>query len=335
MTLTSEISSQKRDRKPRMDKPKLNGILNVNKPAGMTSHDVVDAVRKAIKDRRTRVGHTGTLDPMATGVLPLCVGRATKLAQFLMALEKEYRVTMKLGVVSDTQDITGELSEEQPVPEDVSNQIEDVLKQFVGEQMQLPPMISAKHHKGKRLYELARQGVEVERKPCQIMIHELELLAVRLPEVEFRVVSGKGAYIRTLCHDIGQALKTGAVMSGLVRTRSGAFHLNDSIDLDACKVREDVTENLIPMSEALSGFPSVTVGVEGKSAISCGRPLSGGLIKRRDGEFDPGAYIKITARDGSLLAIGEALLASSQLTALAGNLHVVKPVKVFSSGGQR
>lgn len=321
--------------RPPQDKTPLDGILNVNKPSGMTSHDVVDEIRKAIKNKHIRVGHTGTLDPMATGVLPLCIGKATKLVQFLMSQEKEYRVTMRLGVISNTQDISGVWQDEKPIPDFSQDQIKEVLRRFVGEQMQLPPMISAKHHKGKRLYELARQGIEVEREPCKIMIHELELEAVQLPEIRFRVISGKGAYIRTLCHDIGQALETGAVMSGLVRVSSGAFHLNDSVELEACQTREDVANHLMKMSDALSSFPSVIVGVEGKSAIACGRSLSGGLIKRRDGEFLTGAFVRITSRDGSLIAIGEALMASSQLTALAGNLNVVKPVKVFGSGAQR
>lgn len=335
MTMIARKPSMTVIKRPSQDKTPLDGILNVNKPSGITSHDVVDEVRHAIKNKHIRVGHTGTLDPMATGVLPLCIGRATKLVQFLMAQEKEYRVTMRLGMISNTQDITGELQDEKPVPDFSPEQLKEVLSRFVGEQMQMPPMISAKRHKGKRLYELAREGVEVEREPCKIMIHELELEAVQLPDIQFRVISGKGAYIRTLCHDIGQALETGAVMSGLVRVCSGAFHLNDSVELDACRTREDVEKHIIKMSDALSTFPSVIVGVEGKSAVACGRSLSGGLIKRRDGEFNTGSYVRITSRDGVLIAIGEALMASSQITALAGNLNVVKPVKVFGAGAQR
>lgn len=335
MSMVAKKPSMSGIKRPSIENIPMDGVLIVNKPSGMTSHDVVDEVRKAIKNKRTRVGHTGTLDPMATGVLPLCVGKATKLVQFLMSQEKEYRVTMRLGVESNTQDISGDLSEEKPVPEFSEQEIRDVLSGFVGEQLQTPPMISAKHHKGKRLYELAREGVEVEREPCKIMIHELELLAVQLPEIQFRVVSGKGAYIRTLCHDIGQTLKTGAVMSGLVRVSSGAFHLDNSVELEACKTRDNVSAHLMKMSDALSAFPNVVVGVEGKSAIACGRSLSGGLIKRREGEFSTGAFVRITTRDGALIAIGEALMASSQLTALAGNLNVLKPVKVFGAGARK
>ncbi|MBW7939945.1 MAG: tRNA pseudouridine(55) synthase TruB, partial [Candidatus Omnitrophica bacterium] len=142
---------------------RFNGVLNINKPAGMTSHDVVDYIRKIAKMRR--VGHTGTLDPMATGVLPLCLGQATKIVQFLIAQDKEYIVEMKMGVVTDSQDMTGDITGEFPVPPLTDADILHVFSQFTGEIWQTPPMVSAKHHKGQRLYELARKGVEVEREP--------------------------------------------------------------------------------------------------------------------------------------------------------------------------
>lgn len=305
----------------------FDGVLNINKPAGMTSHDVVDHIRKAAKMRK--VGHTGTLDPMATGVLPLCLGRATKIVQFLIAEDKEYHVTMQLGIITDSQDTTGTVLQELPVPDLNEEKIQEVFQNFTGEIWQTPPMISAKHHKGKRLYELARQGVEIKREPCKIHIYDLSLLNVTLPTLEFRVVCSKGTYIRTLCHDLGKALGGGAVMSGLVRVRCGVFHIDDSIDLAELISPEDVSNHLADLNDALSSLPSVSVGSEGKASLHCGRSLSGGVLTRRIGEFDSGSLVRINARDGALIGVGKALLNSDQLDGLAGNLRVIQPVKVF------
>lgn len=308
--------------------PALDGVLNVNKPAGMTSHDVVDRIRRVIRNRKIRVGHTGTLDPMATGVLPLCVGKATKISQFLIAVDKEYLVEMKLGIVTDTQDVTGKTIEEPPVPENLdSGSVEAVLAGFRGEIQQVPPMISAKHHQGKRLYELARRGVEVEREPCLIVIHQLLLEDISPPVIRFRVVCGKGTYIRTLCHDIGRALGSGAAMSGLVRVRCGHFHVDRSVPLDRVRSREDIAENLSGLSEALGSMPLIQVGPEGKASLMCGRNLTGGVIRRRDGEFKPGDLVRIVERGGNLLGVGKTLMGSDEITPLAGNLGVVRPVK--------
>ncbi len=306
----------------------LTGVLNINKPAGMTSHDVVDRVRRAAKVKR--VGHTGTLDPMATGVLPICVGKATKIVQFLIAQDKEYSVEMKLGLVTDSQDTTGNILEENTVSEISRDRLEYILDQYTGEQLQIPPMISAKHHKGKRLYELARQGVEVKREPCKIHIHELTLLEeMKASCIRFRVSCSKGTYIRTLCHDLGQELGCGAAMSGLVRIRCGAFHIDGSVELDSLLDPETVQAHLTRMNEALDSLPSVNVGPEGKASMHCGRSLTGGVITRRNGEFRAGMFVRVTGRDGSLVGVGEALMNSEHLDSLAGNLRVIKPVKVF------
>ncbi|MBI1389131.1 MAG: tRNA pseudouridine(55) synthase TruB [bacterium] len=305
----------------------MNGVLNINKPSGMTSHDVVDRIRRAAKIKQ--VGHTGTLDPMATGVLPICVGKATKIQQFLIAQDKEYDVEMELGVITDSQDRTGEVIEERPVENMTREQIDRALDQYRGELWQTPPMISAKHHKGKRLYELARQGVEVKRDPCKIYIHKLELQDVRMPFVRFSVSCSKGTYIRTLCHDIGETLGAGAVMSALARVRCGRFHIDNAIPLDELRTPEDVAGRLYDLNQALDSMPSVTVGTEGKTSLFCGRALAGGAITRLNGDFRSGAFVRVTGRDGSLIGVGEALMASDQLDALAGNLRVIKPVKVF------
>lgn len=309
--------------------PLFNGVLNIDKPAGMTSHDVVDAIRRASKERQ--VGHTGTLDPMATGVLPICVGKATKIQQFLIAQDKEYAVEMKLGILTDTQDTTGQVIEEKEVPPLSEEEILSILNRFQGELEQVPPMVSAKHHKGQRLYELARKGVEVKRDPCKIFIHQLVLETVSLPIVRFRVTCGKGTYIRTLCHDIGAAMGTAAAMSGLIRVRCGAFHIKDSVPLDLLKTPDDIQQHLCNLNDALSSLPSVTVGSEGAASLHCGRALSGGTIARCNESFHSGSFVRVTGRDGSLIGVGEALMGSDELDSLAGNLRVIKPVKIFQT----
>lgn len=305
----------------------MDGVLNLNKPTGLTSHDVVDKIRR--KAKMKKVGHTGTLDPMATGVLPLCLGRATKIVQFLIAEDKEYEVILQLGIITDTQDITGEVIEELPIPSLDKAYILDVFKDFSGEIWQTPPMISAKHHKGKRLYELARQGVEVKREPCRIMIYDLSLLDISLPTLKFRVTCSKGTYIRTLCHDLGKALGTGGAMSGLIRIRCGVFHLDNAIELDDLQSPDDVKQHLVGINDALDSLPSVAVGAEGKASLHCGRSLSGGVITRRKGDFVSGSMVRINTRDGQLIGVGKALLNSEQVDSLAGNLRVIQPVKVF------
>jgi len=191
-------------------------------------------------------------------------------------------------------------------------------------------MISAKHHNGKRLYELARAGVEVEREPCKIQVYELLLESVQLPFVRFRVTCSKGTYIRTLCHDIGMELQSGACMSGLVRSRCGAFHVDNAVELESLRGPDDIEKHLYNLSDALSSIPAVFVGPEGKALLHCGRALTGGVITRRQGEFQSGSLVRVIARDGSLLALGESTLNSNQLDAFAGNLQVIKPIKVFT-----
>lgn len=312
--------------------PPINGVINVNKPSGMTSHDVVDRIRRAARIKQ--VGHTGTLDPMATGVLPICVGRATKIQQFLIAQDKEYDVTMELGLITDSQDRTGEVIETRPEPDFSEANILEALKRFTGEIWQTPPMISAKHHKGKRLYELARKGVEVKRDPCKITIHKLELLAIQPPYVRFSVMCSKGTYIRTLCHDLGEALGSGGVMAELARTRCGRFHIDDAAPLDSLKEPEDIMARIHGLNEALDSMPSIVVGAEGRASLVNGRALAGGAIARFQGEFESGTFVRVTARDGGLIGVGEALLGSSQIDSLAGNMKVIKPVKVFHAANR-
>ncbi|MFC1667173.1 tRNA pseudouridine(55) synthase TruB [Candidatus Omnitrophota bacterium] len=215
----------------------MDGILIINKPAGITSHDVVDIIRRRFNVRR--VGHAGTLDPMAKGVLVILIGRATGLSNTFIHDDKEYIATLFLGKSTDTQDSTGKATEEKKLNGVSLDSVKKAFNSFVGEIKQLPPMVSAKKYKGKKLYELARKGEVIARKPNSIKIHEIELLDFNLPEIVFRVSCSKGTYIRTLCEDIGRRLGYPAHMSGLTRTRSGKFSLKHASEL------ESVSENNI------------------------------------------------------------------------------------------
>ena len=213
----------------------MDGILIVNKPSGITSHDVVDFVRRKFNVRR--VGHTGTLDPMAQGVLVVLIGKATKLSSKFLQDDKEYIAKIFFGKKTDTQDTTGKVIKEKVVLDLDIESIKRAFNNFLGDIEQIPPMVSAIKYKGKKLYQLARAGKSVPRKPRPIKIKDMELIDFSLPEATFRVRCSKGTYIRALCEDIGSSLGIPSCMSGLVRIRSGDFLLKDAKDL------HEITEN--------------------------------------------------------------------------------------------
>ena len=230
-----------------------NGILIIDKPGDWTSHDVVAKLRGLLHERR--IGHAGTLDPMATGVLPVFVGRATRAVEFAAEREKEYLATLRLGTVTDTQDITGTILSTQPITA-TREAVEEALAGFRGDIQQVPPMYSAIKREGKKLYELARRGQEVERPPRPITIHELELLDQSSPtDFTLRVLCSKGTYVRTLCHDIGQALGCGGTLAALRRTRSAGFSLNEAVTLEQVAQAEDPTALLLPVDSYFAGHP--------------------------------------------------------------------------------
>ena len=232
-----------------VDEP--SGVRLVDKPQGITSHDVVDSVRRLYQTRR--VGHAGTLDPMATGLLILLVGKATKASDQLMAQEKEYLGEATLGLVTDTQDAEGETLETNPVPEITESQIRDALASMLGEQFQIPPMHSAKKIGGKKLYELARKGLEVVREPRAIRIDAFDLISWQSPKINFRVHCTKGTYVRTLAYDLGRKLGPGAHLSMLRRTRSGNLDLSRGHTLQALGAMNDeqLLAALVPAQEAI------------------------------------------------------------------------------------
>lgn len=212
------------------DPTELEGVLIIDKPSGMTSHDVVDHVRRIL--RMKRVGHAGTLDPMATGVLIVLLGKATKLSQFLMSLDKEYEGTIRLGQTTNTHDAEGEVVSTRPVPDLSEEQVRAVMATFMGDQYQIPPMFSAKKQDGVPLYKLARKGKEVEREPRFIRVASFELLRFALPELDIRLRCSKGTYVRTLAHDMGEKIGCGAHLSALRRTATDKFTIAQAIPLE-------------------------------------------------------------------------------------------------------
>ncbi|MDE6127753.1 MAG: tRNA pseudouridine(55) synthase TruB, partial [Lachnospiraceae bacterium] len=236
-----------------------NGVINIYKEKGFTSHDVVAKMRGILQQKK--IGHTGTLDPEAVGVLPVCLGNATRLADMLTDRDKEYEAVMRLGVTTDTQDMSGTVLEEKPVLASAA-EVEAAMESFVGGYEQVPPMYSALKINGKRLYELAREGREVERKPRRVSLYGIEILSMQLPEVSFRVSCSKGTYIRTLCHDIGGSLGCGAAMSSLKRTKSGCFTLDTAITLSRLEQLRDekaIEKVLVPVDAMFDGLAAVHV----------------------------------------------------------------------------
>ena len=234
-----------------------SGIINVYKEKGFTSFDVVAKLRGILKTKK--IGHTGTLDPDAEGVLPVCIGRATKVCDILTDKDKVYEAVMLLGVETDTQDTSGEILIELPVT--VSEEcVKETMLSFVGDYAQVPPMYSALKVNGKKLYELAREGKTVERKARNVQIFSIEILEINLPRVRMSVHCSKGTYIRTLCHDIGQKLGCGGCMEKLLRTKVGVFELQDTLklaEIDALAKAGDVEEKIISVDELFEDYTKV------------------------------------------------------------------------------
>lgn len=230
--------------------PQLDGLLLVDKPPGRTSHDIVDFVRRRFDQRK--VGHCGTLDPIATGLLMLVIGKATRVQDLLMAEDKVYEGTLTLGQSTDTQDAQGKVLESKPVPPLDRPAIEAVFHKFTGEFDQIPPMVSAIKKDGVPLYKLAREGKTIDRPPRRVRIDRCEILEITLPLIRFRIHCTKGFYVRTYCHDIGALLGTGGHMSALIRSRSGNFELSKAVrwpDLEAAEGSDYLARHLISLPE--------------------------------------------------------------------------------------
>lgn len=258
----------------------MNGIINVYKEKGYTSHDVVARMRGIVKQKK--IGHTGTLDPQAEGVLPVCLGSATKLCGMLTDWDKEYVAEFLFGVTTDTQDMTGEILSRSDTGTLSEEAVREAVSAFAGGYEQLPPMYSAKKVNGKKLYQLAREGREVERKAVPVMISELEILSLALPEIRLRVCCSKGTYIRTLGHDIGQRLGCGAAMKSLKRTRVGEFSLAEArtlSEIEALAKQERLSGLLLLPDAVFSALPALTVKGDGMRRLENGNPLPVPLLE--------------------------------------------------------
>ena len=288
----------------------MNGILIIDKPAGITSHDVVARVRRILKTKK--VGHTGTLDPFATGVMVVVVGKATRMAQFLDKDEKEYEALMKFGFETDTGDVDGSRIADRGLRIDEIDQVlratdwDEVFHTFRGEIHQIPPMYSAKKIDGKKLYEHARMGETVERKSITVSISKLELIesAIRDPRsaidrLRISVACSAGTYIRTLAEDIGRAVGTGAHLEELRRTRAGRFEIGQSVTLDVLAESDDPASRLLPLEMAVSHLDAISLNEDRATKTR------GGLSTRiQDAEFADGQRLRMLDEGGSLLAIG-------------------------------
>ena len=274
----------------------MNGIIIADKPAGWTSHDVVAKLRGALKIKR--VGHGGTLDPMATGVLPVFIGRATRAAEFCESAEKEYTAGLRLGLVTDTQDVTGNTLSACEVSVS-AKELAEMIPRFLGAQKQIPPMYSALKHEGKKLYELARRGIEVPRAARDIFISGLDVIKGGGNEFLLNIVCSKGTYIRTLCHDIGAAMGCGGTMSSLRRTRAGDFtidmaHTLDEI-LDAVSY-QSAQSVMLPVDTVFMEYPAVTLSAKETGICKNGAPC--GAARLTDGKY------RVYAPDGEFIMLG-------------------------------
>lgn len=256
----------------------MDGIIIIKKEKGFTSHDVVAKLRGILHMKK--IGHTGTLDPEAEGVLPVALGKGTRLVEFLTEKEKTYEAVLRLGIETDTQDMTGTVLWERPVQVKEEALLEAV-QSFLGDQQQVPPMYSALKVNGKKLYELAREGRVIERKPRPVHFYEMSVLSEELPRVRLLVTCSKGTYIRTLCHDIGQKLGCGGCMEALLRTKSGQFSLEDSLTLseveDAVK-NGSICEKIIGIETILKEYPRICCSEAGDRLLANGNPVAQPLV---------------------------------------------------------
>lgn len=278
----------------------LNGVINVDKPAGMTSHDVVARVRRIAGQKR--VGHAGTLDPDATGVLLVCLGHATRLSDLLAEQGKRYVATLALGAITTSEDASGEILEVQDASGVTREALEAVAARFVGEIEQVPPMVSAVHHEGQRLYDLARKGIIVERAARKVRFDAVIVLGFTAGEratATLDVLCGKGAYIRTLCADIGAALGVGGHMTTLRRTRVGRFEAEDATSITLERLQQDgAAAHLTRASDALSFLPERCVAASELADLWNGKDLPAASCA------NPGALVRLTDETGELLALG-------------------------------
>ena len=302
----------------------MEGILAIWKPEGWTSHDVVAKTRGILKVKR--IGHAGTLDPMVTGVLPLCIGRSTRVVEYLQERPKAYEATITLGIATDTEDITGDVIERADASHITLEQVEAAIQSFVGDIMQVPPMFSAVKINGQRLYDLAREGKVVEREPRPVTIHAIQLLETHLqtanPTFRFNVECSKGTYIRTLCVDLGKALGVPATMSSLIRTMSGGITKDQCLTLEQVKAlmeAGELEEHLLPAEVAINHLPSLVVKESKKRFALQGQKLYWSDCKGHESLLED-EIVRIYDEEHNFIGIFQ----------LSQQDKLIKPIKVFS-----
>jgi tRNA pseudouridine55 synthase len=306
----------------------VDGILVIDKQAGPTSHDIVASVRRLLKEKT--VGHTGTLDPVATGVLPLVLGQASKVARYLTGGDKTYCATLRLGVTTTTLDAAGEVVLEKPVTVGLA-EVESALKSFVGEISQVPPMYSAKKVDGKRLYELARKGVEIEREAKKVTIHAISIIEQALPDVTVEVRCSAGTYVRVLAQDLGEKLGCGGHLRQLRRVAAGPFTLDDAITEEALIADPTLAQrHLLPVSRGLSVMRRIDVPPHLGKMIASGYQLTVGDLKG----LDTPAYandqaIVLWLDSGELLAVVRTLFPSTELEQSRRDRRALKTERVL------
>jgi tRNA pseudouridine55 synthase len=309
----------------------MNGVVVIDKPSGPTSRDVVEEVRRALGVRKA--GHTGTLDPLATGVLPVCLGEATKLVQFLALDSKEYRATLLLGVRTDTLDTEGNVIDRQE-PRVTREHVEAALGGLKGKREQIPPRYSAVKVRGKALYDWTRRGIDVEAPAREIEVYDIRIEEIRLPEVTFSVSCSKGTYIRSLCAEAGEMLGCGGCMSALRRTRSGNFHVEDAVALAGLtgeERRERLTAHLLPLVELLPDLAVIDVDPPLAERLRNGYQPECEVLTRYHIPFlVAGDVIKFTIRGKHLVAVARMLCASDELASRGGKGQAARILRVLN-----
>jgi tRNA pseudouridine55 synthase len=308
----------------------MNGIVVIDKQTGRTSRAVVEEVKRALGIKKA--GHTGTLDPLATGVLPVCLNEATKLVQFLALDDKEYRATLLLGVRTDTLDTEGQVIARQE-PRVSPEQVEAVLRSLTGKREQTPPRYSAVKFKGRPLYDWARRGIDVERESRPVEIYRIGIEEIRLPEVTFSVACSKGTYIRSLCADAGEQLGCGGCLSALRRTRSGSFRLEDALVLEGLPVadrKQRIAAHLLPMADMLPGLAAIAVDAPLAERLRRGYQPDGELLARYHIPFlAAGDVVKFILNEKHLVAVARMSCDSDELAAGEGKGQAVRILRVF------
>lgn len=299
----------------------IHGIINVYKEKGYTSHDVVAKLRGILGQKK--IGHTGTLDPDAEGVLPVCLGKATKVCDLLTDKDKTYHAILLLGQATDTQDVSGQVLKSAEVTSSIK-EVYQAIQSFKGDYAQVPPMYSALKVNGKRLYELAREGKAVEREARLVRIHEIKIHEIVLPRVSMTVTCSKGTYIRTLCHDIGEKLGCGGCMEQLLRTRVGPFYIEDSLKLEEIEILNDIgqlSEHVTEIDSLFSMYPAVQVRSEYQKMLANGNPFYSRQIEK-NGIPSQDGIVRVYDADGNFYALYEYLKKENRF----------RPVKMFYDG---